>query len=588
MYKRGSDDLESLKSYCIYLASFKDAYMNLGGDLNITKPYNGLYIVKNKMYVENVIEKIQIDHQSYRVGNFKTLSTSVSSDEFLEVADTHNLYFEYKVANVSLAKKIRFLNDSNILCIEYFVENDNDKKAIVKVIPMVTYKDVLAFKKSSELNFNKFNINNGLRIDLSVAQNSSVILKSDYAEFKEIDSFLNNVVHELNLENGKKEIVTEDLYIPGEFDIKLEPKTEKIFRVFISTIDFDIEECINNSKLKPRMLPKVQDEFVELKKLVLAKINFDNDYLTSSIPSYIDLNKFSNLTNDNISFVISELIKIVNSLEGQYLIFKENIKAENKLKQVLDIIKILDKLPNLLNDNYELYLLKLWCVHMLYNIYIIDKTIAFRFESFLKKQINDINRLFKIDSDHFKKLEFVCLSFNLFKIYETMYSNIIYKEIENGIKEKINLNFYSDREKVLKYDLDENEIYATAEMIYALSLSFQIVDLDIGIKILDTVFKELYTPYGLRKYSKLSSKNKGLIYPKYMAHFVKANLIQNGNTFASKKIVYNLVKELLQDIDKQVLNSCKCVYHEKGLVVDKNSLDLLTTAEMIRLYNMLT
>jgi len=125
-------------------------------------------------------------------------------------------------------------------------------------------------------------------------------------------------------------------------------------------------------------------------------------------------------------------------------------------------------------------------------------------------------------------------------------------------------------------------------MVYALSLSYQSVEGDIPVKLLDTIFKELYTPYGLRQSSKTNINYKGIIYPKYMSHFVKANLRQNGVTFASQKISYNLVKELLLEIGKHSVNTVKSVYQEKGIPVDSNSIDLLTTAEMIRLYDMLT
>ena len=594
--KENGNDLKSLKSYSVYASSNKEAYMNLGGDLNINKPYNGLYIVKNKMLVENIVEKIEFEHKSYRLGNFKTLSTEVLTDDYLEYADTENLYYEYIVENITLAKKIRFLNDSNILCMEYFVQNDSNKKANIKIIPMITYKDVLSFKKAAELNFNKYTIENGIRIDLSVSQNSSVIIKSDGLKFKEIDSYLNNVVHKLGLESLKEETIIEDLYIPGQFDIKIKPKSEEIFRVFIAMNDFDVKYVIENERKNIRKVPKVKDEFIELRKLAIAKTNFDNEYLTSSIPSYIDVSKVHNVIdinnninncNDNIKFIISELIKIVNSIYGQYLVFKEVKKAEEKLKQIIDMIFIFENIDKFKNI-FEFDLLKLWTIQVLYNIYDLDKTVVFRFEKYIENEIEYVNGLFKNNSSKFENLEYICLAYNLFKIYEVMFSNIIYNEIASSIKEIVQTKFYNSDKKVLRYNLKETEIYATSEMVYSLSLAFIVVDANIGIKILDTIFKELYTPYGLRKFSKFSDKNTGLIYPKYMAHFVKANLRQNGNSAISKKIVYNLVKELLQEIDKQVLNSCKCVYHEKGFSVDKNTLDLLTTAELIRLYDMLT
>ena len=135
--------------------------------------------------------------------------------------------------------------------------------------------------------------------------------------------------------------------------------------------------------------------------------------------------------------------------------------------------------------------------------------------------------------------------------------------------------------------LDEKEIYANIEMLYTISLSYPCIVSDIQFRLLDTVFKELYTPYGLREFSKNSSRNTGLIYPKYMAHFVKANLRQNGVTRASRKIAFNLVKDLFLDINKYLNCGVKKVYSEKGYQIDTLPYDLLTNAEIIRLYDML-
>ena len=152
---------------------------------------------------------------------------------------------------------------------------------------------------------------------------------------------------------------------------------------------------------------------------------------------------------------------------------------------------------------------------------------------------------------------------------------------------KIEKEFWNEEKRVMKKNLDEDEVYANVEMLYTISLSYPCIIENIQFKLLDTVFKELYTPYGLREYSKFCNKNTGLIYPKYMAHFVKANLRQNGVTRASRKIAFNLVKELLLDINKYVNCGVKKVYSEKGYQIDTLPYDLLTNAEVIRLYDML-
>ena len=77
-----------------------------------------------------------------------------------------------------------------------------------------------------------------------------------------------------------------------------------------------------------------------------------------------------------------------------------------------------------------------------------------------------------------------------------------------------------------------------------------------------------------------------MIYPKYMSHFIKANLRLTGVTRAAQKISYNLVKELLQDVGKHVNGAIRKIYNEKGIAIDDMAYDTLTNAEMIRLYNM--
>ena len=57
-----------------------------------------------------------------------------------------------------------------------------------------------------------------------------------------------------------------------------------------------------------------------------------------------------------------------------------------------------------------------------------------------------------------------------------------------------------------------------------------------------------------------------MIYPKYMAHFIKANLRLTGITRASQKIAYNLVKELLHDVGKNInggFNTLKIMLKEE-------------------------
>ena len=73
-----------------------------------------------------------------------------------------------------------------------------------------------------------------------------------------------------------------------------------------------------------------------------------------------------------------------------------------------------------------------------------------------------------------------------------------------------------------------------------------------------------------------------------MTTFVNSNLRQNGVTRATQKISYNLVKELLAEINKETVGTVKYKYDEKTKKAYGMPVNALTNAELIRLYNMLT
>ena len=297
---------------------------------------------------------------------------------------------------------------------------------------------------------------------------------------------------------------------------------------------------------------------------------------------------------DNINKTLNILINCVKAVEGQYLSFGKIKEATRRTLEIKKYIEAIDKIRKEKEFEYEtlykILILKLWWIESI-NRVIQKQDLYNVFFSFVKYIINSIfsDKLF---DEYFKNIEAVALMYNALKIYEDMLKkdgkeeNAIFVR-EEYFRTKIHNEFWNEEKRVLKKNLDEKEIYANIEMLYTISLSYPCIVSDIQFRLLDTVFKELYTPYGLREFSKNSSRNTGLIYPKYMAHFVKANLRQNGVTRASRKIAFNLVKDLFLDINKYLNCGVKKVYSEKGYQIDTLPYDLLTNAEIIRLYDML-
>ena len=604
-YKRGMDDIKKAKNVEFVMSNNLDICLCSSAILDMKKPYNGLYIKNGKVILENLVEKFENKDDVCKICNINTISTNISSSEYLTSIDLRNNIFEYDTKTAYMKKRIYFEEGQELLIIDYNLKNKTNMKTIFKVIPLVTYRDLFCMKKENLLKFNQRSKAKSTLINLNISKDENIILQSDIMEYTEEYKYLYDVRHEYISKMLEKNIYVEDLVIPGEFEMVLKPEENLNIRLYISSKKYDIDMLnkINiqdnlNNKIKI-LTSNIPDEYIELKDLSYSISNLNmNGLLVPSLPYKKDYNQIvvSKDKEENIKLFIDDIKKmtnIVRSLEGQYIVFNKIDEARLALLKLIKYIKVMGELK-IEDEDFKilLILLKLWCVETM-NKLISKKQSLDLFLDFIKKVVDEILDE-KFEEKYFKYIKIVALSFNALKIYE----NILINKKETNLKlyEKISEipdfivnNFWIEEKRILKRNLDDKDFEANIDMMYALSLSYPCVyQNSIPFKLLDTIFKELYTPYGLRISPKSSSKNKGLIYPRYMAHFVKANLRQNGVTRASQKIAYNLVRELLQDISKYENGGIKKVYHEKGIKVDNVGYDLLTNAEVIRLYEMLT
>lgn len=602
-YKRGINDINSLKNLQFILTNGIDTCLNLSAGLDSKKIYNGLYIKNAKILVENVFEKIQIKDSVYRIGQVVVGSEKISSDEYITSVDLENNVFEYDVSNFKYKKRIAFdTGNSDVLVIEYDLVNDANNEVKFFVLPLITYRDLLSIKNSNALKFNIKDTKNSAYLNLSVTNNSNLFLASDYLQWKADNKYLSNVQHEFIDKNLERKVFSEDLDIPGSFAVKLKSKESKKVHFYISTSEFDITKIDylkifeKYEKDNIKITEQIQDEFVELKSLA---ITMKNSYLDSaiadSVPYSISYDDFLDLfkTNKITDELLINLTNLVRSIEGRYLNFGKLNEAKSFLHKIEECIESFDL--NACDNNKiqkECLLLMLWTIESINRLIQVDNDET-EFFDFIRDSIYKIIKDEKIKKCVLNNIELISLLYNAIKIYQNILSNKKQEDsttydLQEEIQDIVNHKFWIEEKRILKENLDDNEHFAKISMIYTLSLSYPVLTNEIGIKLLDTIFKELYTPYGLREYSKFSKASNGLIYPKYMAHFVKANLRQNGVTRASQKLAYNLVKELLQDISKYINGGVRKIYSEKGVLVDNLCYDILTNSELIRLYNMLT
>ena len=599
-YKRGINDIENLDKASFIISNNDDALTSLTCNFCAKRLYDGLYIKKNNVIIENVVEEIELKNTVYKMANLNTSTFSISDNEYIENVNMDNNEINYKIGNISYLKKLAYYED--ILIIKYEVENNEESNIRFKISPLVTYRNIKSAKNSSFLRFNQRSTKNEVVINLSVHQNENLYIKSDKLEYGKDVEYINNVKHTDITKKMVKEVKIEDLFIPGTFEITINKGQKQAFYVLISTKEINLE----NSKIEEKInlyfenreneTKKIPEEYVELRDLasLVGQFNLKNMDICT-YPYLVDIDDIYNM--DEIT--IEALLKYINiltdytkSIEGRFVTLNKNKEAISVINYVRNIIEDIEKL-DIKYDSFKFAFLKLklWYIEILNkiigenNLLIQDDEYVF-IKEIIKESLTNKNMLLQ-------NIESAALLFNAIKILrhilnkEGIDNNELYGE-EIFIKSLVEKEFYDENKKCLKENLNDKEAKTNISMIYTLSLSYPCIVGEKSIKILDTIFKELYTPYGLRKISKKDEKYDGMIYPKYLAHFIKANLRQNGITRASKKIAYNLVRELILDISKKISGGIPKIYNEKGVIIDDISVDLLTNAEVIRLYDMLT
>ncbi len=594
-YKRGIGKQESLKNIDFLASNInKNVLTSLSANFGSFKPYNGMYIKNSKILLENVFEEIELKDKIYKMYQLETNSKTITCDDNIMNINLNENKIEYDIGSIYYNKKLYYKDD--ILCMDYEIENNLNYNIRFKVIPLLTNRTLYDMKTAQFIKFNQRKIKNGTVVNISITNDVNFYIKSNEFEFDKEVKFLSNVVH--NDVNGTK--FQEDLYTPGKFLLKLKKGEKRIIHICFSTNDFDIssidfdKEYKDSMNLLEKLNQNVPIEFTEQRDLqsLLNKFSFE-DKLVNTLP-YTNFTSIENIEkNLDIENAIQILLDNLKSIDGMYLVFDKYKEASTKLINIRRYIKEIEY-QNRENEQIrkKVILLKLWYGEIVNRLLEKQDFLADVYFNSTKEIVYDVLDE-KSKNISFTDLEYIALTYNIVKIYQKMLilldkndSNI--DGIDIAIKSIIEEKYLNSQKNLLKRKINDIGYDVFPEMIYTLSLSYPCFVGDISIKVLDTIFKELYTPYGLRKYKKGDNKNNfHEVYPEYMAHFVKANLRQNGLTNISKKISYNLVKELIQEINKRINCGVNKVYDLSKNVVTMPA-DLLTISEVCRLYDMLT
>ena len=606
IYKKGINDLEKTRNVEFVMSNNNGIYMNQTVIGENTSPYHGLFIKqddgKDEVYLSKMVEQIKVGSKIYNIKDITTNEEKYGGAEYLEQFDRYDVpTYRYNLDDKVIITKEYMFSDDNVLCINYHIENCTKGTVNVKIMPLVTKRGVFNTKRQSMLKLNADSIKEGAKVTLSIIKKQYLYLKSAVANFHLKPYYLEGIKYNYIPHRSETKTYIEDAFVPGYFEYSIKANIETDFSVYVSLADVNINDATyerdalyNSSLEKNKMVTLgIDNNFHELKDLAIS----------ASALNYIDKDKkrfvlLKSIPDNNDK---SEHLKhVIKSVEGNYILLGKYKEAYKILESIKNRIEN-EKAEYNKYNYYEIILMYIEALSKYASLEKCDSKERIDIYMYVRKKIIEILELDdenKILDDSYiitingkKFLRINIYWYNALKVYLSLakddaYLSKIYK-IAEKLKDNLIDIFFDDQNRVLKYEASE-PAYANSDMLLAMDLTYPLIHDKMAMKIIDTAFKELYTPYGMRKFSYGSDKYDGYVYPYLMASFVNANLRQNGVTRATQKIAYNLVKELLFEINKKTVGSVKYKYDEKTKEAYGATIDSLTNAEVIRLYNMLT
>lgn len=605
-YKRINKTLSNDDTREFVLSNNLGIYVNTTVTGRNIAPYHGLYInqrIKNdEIYLSKMIEIIEIGKDKYYIDDYKTSEKKYGGVENLEIFNSYPVpTYIYEFPGVRLTKKIKLVQDKKILVVEYKIENDTQKMVKLTVRPCVTKRDLFGVKRASNLKFTEVFNSTATKICLSISENIYLYLKSKNMKYDRKEDYIRGINYDYMSSDGNLKTYVEDLYIPGNFEAVTKSLNTNTYAICVMQQDDDAQS-INSMDIETDTIQSIGDKIIKINE------NYDELKalaLTAYLFNYIDEESKSMVLLESIPYIKEndDYIKnIIAAIEGNYLIlgrFKEAKKIlesmKNKLIREKELLNNLDRCEAelLYVEALNRYVQRLRCdkieIRELYQ-YIKDVIEGYINKSD-KEVFMDDDYLLQVNSKKYIKIN--ALWYNALKVLEFFEEKFVENsdkthELAKKVQESIIESFYDDISSTMKYELKE-KAFANFDMIYTLSLSYPVVtDEKIFMKLVDTAFKKLYTPFGMRISEKNSYLYDGYTYPHLMVHFLKANLRQMGVTRATQKLAYNLVKEILQEINKDAIGSVKYKYSEQTKKSYGYFASSLTNAEIIRAYDMLT
>jgi predicted glycogen debranching enzyme len=588
-----------------------------------SRRYHGLLIAALKpptsrhMLLSNLLEDVLFED-----GTSVSLSSFITSDGYVNSGFTYLQRVEYdylpqfiySLKDIFIKKKIAMKQGQNTTVVDYEIRNGSES-IVLKLSPLINYRDHHHNSRSSYLNFSTEIVSPEKLIMSPAGSNIKLQLGVNTGKFNRFEGcYFYNMFYTLEQERGADS--REDHFMPGSFNIELKPYECRTVSFVASTEDYDIDEIdagevIKAEEIRYSSLLEMQGYKNELlNRLVLAADNFivyrastKAKTVIAGYPWFTDWGRdtmiaFSGLTlatgrYDDAKDILYTFSKYVdygllpnvfpddgekpayNSVDAALWYFEA---VNNYLEYTQDFSFVQENIYGCLKEICSGFI-----KGTIYDIKMMDDGLVTAGNEYTQLTWMDAKAGdWVVTPRHGLAVEINALWYNalmiMSKLAKIFKDKDIYLDLAVKAKKAFDQVFWNERDGCL-YDVvngSGSDASIRPNQILAVGLSYAVADGNKAKCIVEKVWKELYTPYGLRTLSTDNPQYKGIyagdilsrdaayhqgtVWTWPLGRFIKAYIKVNGSTEQARKAAADFIKPFLNHIRDAGLGSISEIF----------------------------
>lgn len=581
------------------------------------RKYQGLLLActnspeERYMILSNLNEEININGKVNKLSSCKYTDKIVDGFKNLQGFYYDGLpHFRFFVDGVVINKKIAMEYGKNTVVIEYDILNGS-KESKINIEPLFTFRNPGVCSGEENLKFSKTVDKNKIQLIPQLNEDINIRFFAYGGKIVDkTDKIVDKIYYDVDKSTGDKFV--DKCYIPGTVEINLNPKERK--KVYLlCTIEneesFDCEKIIeneekrinslkntfNDSRILAKYLPIAGDQFIVNRDSINGKT------ILAGYPWFLDWGRDAMIAINGLTLSTGRLEDAKDIIRSFSLYEKDGL------------------IPNMFPGEgkeplYNTVDASLWFINAVYNYLLyansdealefVEKEVYGTIKNIIKAYKEGTKFSIKMDEEdslinagsgldqvtwmdvrvngivvtprHGKPVEINALWYNALKIsallkdkFEKEEKNE-YEELAKKVKSSFTKAFWNEDGKYL-YDVindHEKDHSLRPNQIWAVSLPFTMLDREKEKYIVQKVFEELYTPYGLRSLSRDHKDYHGIYIGKL---FDRDMAYHQGTTWAfplggfftayckvndySKESV-ELVDSLMSDMEEHIKDQC--------------------------------